>query len=95
MTGIDMGAPATLGGALDEAARLLETGDAEAAERAMHRAAACCTVRPASTLSADELARVRALLLRCLTAEAQLRTRVVAEMGRMGTSSRARSAYER
>jgi hypothetical protein len=81
--------------ALDEAARLLESGDAEAADLAMARATEGCPQLSAVGLGPEAIATARRLLERCRQAEARLRQKLKADMASLGTSRRAQAAYDR
>jgi hypothetical protein len=87
--------PAELVARLEEAAGLLESGDAEAAALAMARAVGGCPQMSAGVLGPEAIATARRLLQRCRDAEVRLRSKLNAEMGSLGTSRRAQSAYER
>lgn len=81
--------------ALDEAARLLEAGESEAAACAMLRVSEYCPQMPAGALGPEAIATARRLLDRCRDAEARLRRKLTEEMASLGSSQRARAAYER
>lgn len=87
--------PAELVAGLEEAARLLEAGDAEAAQLAMASAVGRCPQMSAGAMGPEAIATARRLLQRCRDAEVRLRRKLNDEMGSLGTSRRAQSAYER
>lgn len=93
MTAPDVGQE--LSAALDEAARLIETGDAPAAAAALEQVVARCQAASAELLSVEAQRHVRSLLERCQRAEASLRARFMEELAHAGTSRRAHTAYDR
>ena len=80
---------------LEEAAALLEAGDPEGAVLAMASATARCPEIPLGAMGPEAIATARRLLERCRQAEVQLRKKLNEQMGSLGTSRRAVSAYER
>ena len=86
---------AELVAALEEAARLLEGGDSEAAAQAMAGAVGRCPQMPPGALGPEGIATARRLLERCRQAEAGLRRKLQDEMDNLGVSRRAQTAYER
>jgi len=81
--------------ALDEAARLLEAGDAGGAGEAMSALVGRCSALSTQGLNAQSVAVARQLLERCRAAEGKLRRHVTDEMAKLSTSRRAQTAYER
>ena len=92
-----MSAPRELLGALEEAARLLEGGDAPAASTALSRAADCCRSFAAAgaLLDAQSLETFRLLQGRCEGAAHRAQASLKSALEQAGAGRRASAAYRR